>query len=149
MSSRRKPAATGRSKPSAGAMRGARERAIPLLEWPVAALGAVLVGGAIAFLVYQSLLRDLSPPDIRLVAEQVLDLRNGYLVRFSAFNEGQSTAAEVAIEGELVGSDGEVEISEVVLDYLPPRSSREGGLLFENDPRAGALTLRARGYAKP
>jgi len=37
----------------------------------------------------------------------------------------------------------------VVLDYLPPRSDRAGGLLFESDPRAGALRLRAKGYANP
>jgi uncharacterized protein (TIGR02588 family) len=36
-----------------------------------------------------------------------------------------------------------------VLDYVPPRSSREGGLWFSRDPRAGRLTLRATGYAEP
>jgi len=124
-------------------------RAIPLLEWLVGGLGAVLVGGAIAYLVYHAVVRDQSPPDLRLVAERVLDLRNGYLVQFRAFNEGSSAAAQVTIEGKLAGPDGEVEISEVVLDYLPPRSDREGGLLFESDPRAGELSLRAKGYAKP
>jgi uncharacterized protein (TIGR02588 family) len=143
----REPAAAGGS--GAGAEDAGQRRRTPLLEWIVGTLGAILVGAAIAFLLYHSLVRDRTPPDIRVVAERVLDLQNGYLVQFHAFNEGHSAAAAVTIEGALVGPDGEVEISEVVVDYLPPRSDRGGGLLFESDPRAGALTLRAKGYAKP
>jgi uncharacterized protein (TIGR02588 family) len=149
MNARQEPTAAGRSERSADAGEAAREQATPLLEWIVGGLGAVLVAGAIAFLVWHSLARDRTPPDVRLVAERVLDLRNGYLVQFRAFNEGGSAAAEVTIEGELTGPDGEVETSEAVLDYLPPRSDREGGLLFAKNPRAGELRLRATGYARP
>jgi uncharacterized protein (TIGR02588 family) len=136
------------AKGSAGDV-GARNRRTPLLEWLVAGLGVVLVGGAIAFLVYHSLARDRTPPDIRLVAEEVVNLGNGYLVQFRAFNEGRSAAAEVTVEGELVGPDGTTEVGEATLDYLPPRSDREGGLLFTMDPRTGDLRLRTKGYAKP
>jgi uncharacterized protein (TIGR02588 family) len=149
MSAGRKSTAAGRSERSAGAGQAGREHATPLLEWIVGGLGALLVAGAIAFLVWHSLARDRTPPDLRLVAERVLDLRNGYLVQFRALNEGGSAAAEVTIEGELTRPDGTVETSEAVLDYLPPRSDREGGLLFANDPRAGELRLRATGYARP
>jgi uncharacterized protein (TIGR02588 family) len=121
----------------------------PLLEWIVGGLGAALVGGAIAFLVYHALARDQTPPDIRVQAERVLDLEHGYLVQFRAFNHGNSAAAEVGIEGELAGPDGDTEVSEVVLDYLPPHSDREGGLVFSRDPRAGQLSLRAKGHASP
>jgi uncharacterized protein (TIGR02588 family) len=142
------PAGRGRSEGPRAKDRSP-EPAIPLLEWVVGGLGALLVGGAIAVLVYNSFTRDRSPPDFRLEAERVLDLQNAYLVHFRAFNQGGSAAAEVTIEGELVGPDGTTEVSEVVLDYLPPRSDREGGLMFERDPRAGELRLRAKGYAKP
>ena len=93
--------------------------------------------------------RGRTPPDLRAVAERVLDLDHGYVVQFRALNEGGSTAAEVTIEGELVGPDGTTERAEAVLDYLPPRSDREGALLFTTDPRRGELRLRATGYAKP
>jgi uncharacterized protein (TIGR02588 family) len=142
------PGGAGRSE-SAGRNDRPPEPAIPLLEWIVGGLGALLVGAAIAYLVSNSLTRDRTPPDLRLEAERVLDLGDGYLVQFRAFNEGGSAAAEVTVEGELVAPDGTAEVSEAVLDYLPPRSGREGGLLFESDPRAGELSLRARGYAKP
>jgi uncharacterized protein (TIGR02588 family) len=151
MSARHDSAAGGRAR-SAGSSGAAHRRprqAVPLLEWIVGAVGAALVGGAVAFLVYHSLTRDRTPPDISLVAERVLDLEDGYLVQFRASNRGGSTAAQLTIEGELASEDGDTETSEATLDYLPPRSDREGGLMFSRDPRAGQLSLRAKGYAHP
>ena len=148
MSSGHEPAGGGAKESARGDAR-ARQRATPLLEWLVGGIGVLLVGGAIAFLVYHSLVRDRAPPDIRVVAERVLDLGDAYLVQFRALNEGRSAAAQVTIEGELVGPDGVIELGEAVLDYLPPRSDREGGLLFTGDPRTGELRLRAKGYAEP
>jgi uncharacterized protein (TIGR02588 family) len=149
MTSETRRGTAGASAPSAAAEEAHPDRATPLLEWIVGGIGTVLVGGAIAFLLYHALVRDGSPPDLRVAAERVLELEGGYLVRFRAFNAGHSAAAQVTIEGELAGPDGSVEVSDVVLDYLPPRSDREGGLLFSEDPRNGELRLRATGYAKP
>ena len=150
MTSEDNPAAAvdGRAEAATDEPHRASGQAAPLLEWIVGGLGALLVGGAIVFLVYHSLTRDRTPPDVRVIAERVLDLQNGYLVQFRAFNQGGSAAAELTIEGKLAGPDG-TELSEVVLDYLPPRSDREGGLVFSADPRAGQLSLRAKSYAKP
>jgi uncharacterized protein (TIGR02588 family) len=120
-----------------------------VLEWIVAAIGVLLVAGAIGYLVYHSMMRGETPPDIRTVAERVLELDHGYVVQFHVRNEGGSAAAQVTIEGELVGPDGTSERGEAVLDYLPPRSDRTGGLLFKSDPRQGELRLRATGYVKP
>ena len=151
MTTERNPAAATKRRAQARSAEPHRssEQATPLLEWIVGGLGAVLVGGAVAFLVYHSLARDRTPPDVRVVVQRVVDLQNGYLVQFRAFNQGGSAAAELTIEGELTGADGSTELSEVVLDYLPPHSDREGGLVFSQDPRAGQLSLRAKGYAKP
>jgi uncharacterized protein (TIGR02588 family) len=151
MTARTKPAAvrTGSlEQPDKSEGRQPRQ-AVPLLEWIVAAIGVVLVGGAIGYLVYHSMTRGQTPPDIRVAAERVLELDHGYVVQFRVLNEGGSAAAQVTIEGELVGPDGTVERAEAVLDYLPPRSDRAGGLLFTSDPRRGELRLRATGYAKP
>jgi uncharacterized protein (TIGR02588 family) len=123
--------------------------AVPILEWGVGALGALLLVGTIGFLVWHALGRDEAPPDVRVVVESVLELQNGYLVQFRALNEGGATAAQLMIEGELSGPDGPIETSEATLDYLPPRSGRQGGLFFARDPRGLDLQLRARGYAKP
>ena len=90
MTPRREPAAARGAPSKAPGRADDRELkyAIPLLEWIVAGLGVLLVGGAIAFLVYHSMTRGQTPPDLRAVAERVLDLDHGYVVQFRALNEG-------------------------------------------------------------
>ena len=131
------------------------EREITRLEWAVAALGAVLVFGSMAYLAYAAFARDEAPPDVRLAVEEVRELPSsrGYLVKFRAHNEGREAAAELGIEGELSngpeGGGGAVETSEATLDHLPAQSSRAGGLFFTRNPRAFELRLRAEGYHEP
>ena len=80
----------------------------------------------------------------------MLALEDRYLVQFRAFNQGGSAAARADDRrGAHQVRTAATETSEAVLDYVPARSSREGGLWFSGDPRAGQLTLRATGYAEP
>ncbi len=134
------------------------EREITPLEWVVAALGALLVFGSMAYLAYAAFGRDEAPPDVRLAVEEVRELPSGrgYLVKFRAHHEEREAAAELGVEGELRGlagggggGGGAVETSEATLDHLPARSSRAGGLFFSRDPRGFELRLRAKGYAEP
>jgi uncharacterized protein (TIGR02588 family) len=124
-------------------------RPIPRLEWAIAGMGALLVGTTIAYLVYQALWRDETPPDVRVAAERVVPLQEAFLVEFRATNRGSQAAAQLLIEGQIEGPDGVVETSEATLDYLPPNSYRNGGLFFTRDPRRLELRLTARGYAEP
>jgi uncharacterized protein (TIGR02588 family) len=128
---------------------GTSRRPIPATEWVVAAIGALLVAGTIGYLVWLALGRDQAPPDVRLVAGNVLALQHGFLVEFRALNAGGSAAGELLVEGELAGPDGVVETAEATIDYLPPRSERAGGLIFSHDPRRYALRLSAKGYVEP
>ena len=128
---------------------GAPAHPVPLLEWVIAGMGALLVVAAIAYLVHQALWRDETPPDVRLAAERVLPLQEGYVVEFRATNRGAQAAQELVVEGRLMGPDGVAETAEATFDYLPPNSYREGGLFFTGDPRQGELRLRAKGYARP
>jgi uncharacterized protein (TIGR02588 family) len=128
---------------------GTMRRPIPVTEWVVAAIGAVLVAATIGYLVWLALSRDEAPPDVRVAATGVVALQDGWLVKFRATNAGAAAAAELLIEGELVGEGGPVETSEATIDYLPPRSEREGGLFFSRDPRRHELHLRAKGYVDP
>jgi uncharacterized protein (TIGR02588 family) len=124
-------------------------RRIPPLEWLVAGIGALLVAGTIGYLVVQALWRDQTPPDVRIVAQRVLALEYHHLVEFRAVNRGGEPAAQLLVEGELIGPEGPVETAEATLDYLPPGSHRDGGLFFRRDPRQFELRLRAKGYAEP
>jgi uncharacterized protein (TIGR02588 family) len=124
-------------------------RPIPVTEWVVAAIGAVLVAGVIGWLVWLATMRDETPPDVRVVEDGVVALQDGWLVKFRAANAGAQAAAELLIEGELVGPEGAIETSEATVDYLPPGSERAGGLIFSRDPRRHEVRLRAKGYVDP
>jgi uncharacterized protein (TIGR02588 family) len=117
-------------------------------EWIAAAIGVVLLLGAIGQLLVSALGRDETPPDIVLTVERVTERSESFVVTIRASNHGGAAAAEVEIEGTLRLDDG-TETSTFTLDYLPPRSERRGGLLFSAHPGTGELILRARGFASP
>ena len=78
-------------------------RPIPVTEWIVAALGVMLVAGTIGYLVWLAMSRDETPPDVRVVADGVVALQDGWLVQFRAANAGGQAAAEVLIETVVLG----------------------------------------------
>jgi len=122
---------------------------IPMLEWIVGGIGAVIVAAAIGVLLYEGAAGDHSPPDITVEIKEVSAVRDGYRVRFEATNEGGEAAAQVVIEGVIAKGDTILETSETTLAHLPARAERGGGLFFATDPRAAELRVRARGYEDP
>jgi uncharacterized protein (TIGR02588 family) len=128
---------------------GAHRRPIPATEWVVAAIGALLVAGTIGYLAWLAISRDEALPDVRVVAGRVHALDHGWLVEFRAINSGGTAAAQLLVEGELEGPQGVLETSEATVDYVPPRSEREGGLIFSRDPQGLELRLSAKGYVDP
>lgn len=122
---------------------------IPFWEWVVACIGLVLVLGSIGFMLYQAIAGDPSPPQVTVQTEAIRALGHGYLVQIRAINQGGAAAANVNIEGVLTNHSGRVEVSETILDYIPARSYRQGGLFFTHDPQQFHMQLRAMGYAEP
>jgi uncharacterized protein (TIGR02588 family) len=120
----------------------------PLLEWVVGGLGAIIFFGMLTVLIATGMSsRDL-PPSISVEVERVTSAEGGYVLEFTARNESDVTAADIAVVAELRAGE-EMQRREARFDYLPPRSERQGGFFFESDPRQGALTLRAQGYNDP
>lgn len=137
-----------RAKKDEGPDEAARARP-PLIEWLVGGASALLVAAMLGFIVYQAVTANGSTP---ILAVEVLGIEptpTGFRVAFRARNEGGATAAQVTVEGTVRAGEATLETSEVTLDYVPPGSGRTGALLFENDPRAHALDLRAHGHADP
>lgn len=118
-------------------------------EWVAAAVSTVLVLAVVGYLLYDAVARPHTPPSVQVSADTVLRADGLWLVEFRATNRGHRTAAAVKVQGELMAADSSVETSEAVLDYVPSRSVRHGGLFFHNDPRAYRLELRALGYQEP
>lgn len=119
------------------------------IEWVVAAASALLVLGAVGYLLYEALAEPLTPPAVEVTVEAVRAVGDGYLVEFEAQNRGRTTAAGLVVEGTLRRGAETVETASVTLDYVPAEGSRRGGLYFTEDPRAYALALRPTGYSRP
>ena len=122
---------------------------IPLSEWIVAAIGAVLVIGVIGFMVYQAVAGDTSPPNISIQTRAIHESENGFLVEVTVINQGGQTAGGLLIEGELSDGEEAIETSQATLSYVPAQSQRSSGLFFTEDPRQHALKVRALGYETP
>jgi uncharacterized protein (TIGR02588 family) len=124
-------------------------QAIPTLEWIVGGIGFVIVAGVLGFLLYAAITNDNPLPDVKLSVDTVARLRNGYLVQFTAINEGGLTAQGVTVEGELRSGADVVERSETAIEFLPPGSKKSAGIFFSKDPRQFELKLRPLGYEEP
>lgn len=118
------------------------------LEWVVAALGALLVGGTVGFLLFEAFTGGERPPEVVLRVIAVEPSGEGFLVRLEARNTGDEAAAELSVEGSIERGGRTLETSDLTFDFLPAASAREGGLFFSENPR-GALSLRALGYREP
>ena len=127
-----------------------KQENIPAAEWAVAILGAALVAIALIVLVGDALRGESEPAAITFTVDTVIASPAGYLARVTARNSGSETAAGLVIHGVLHGAVGAaVETSELVLDYLPGRSTREIAFMFTRDPARHRLSVSARGYQAP
>lgn len=122
---------------------------IPAMEWVFAVIGAVLVAGTLGFIAWQGFAHNGAPPEVSFKVHSIAEIGSGYLVTVHATNRGDTTAADVKVEGELSGPAGSIEKSEMSFTYLPPRSPKTGGMFFANDPRTLTLRLSAKGYESP
>jgi uncharacterized protein (TIGR02588 family) len=118
-------------------------------EWLVAAAGLVLVVSTIGFMLYNALAEGAAPPSIEVQVLSIVRVGDGFLVTFTATNQGDMTAADVTVEGELRDDAGSKETSTATISYVPAGSSREGGLYFAQDPRQFRMEVRAKGFERP
>jgi uncharacterized protein (TIGR02588 family) len=116
-------------------------------EWAVGALGLLLLLALVGFLAREAT-TSATPPDLTARVDSVSRLTSGWLAHVRVLNRGRETAVEVTVEGELVAGSDTVR-RETTLDYVPGRSERGGGLLFDRDPSSGRLDVRATGYQEP
>ena len=102
-------------------------QAIPVLEWIMGGIGFLIIACVLGFLLYTGINEDHPVPDVKLSVDSVLRIRNGYLVRVTATNEGGLTAGGVIVEGELRHGAEPVERSEVLSRFF--RRARRNALV--------------------
>ena len=112
-------------------------------------IGFFIIAGVLGFLLYTGINEDHPVPDVKLSVDSVLRIRNGYVVRVTATNEGGLTAGGLIVEGELRNGAELVERSETAIELLPSRSKKRAGLFFSRDPNQFELKLRPLGYEEP
>lgn len=119
---------------------------IPTLEWIAAGVGLALAGTAIGLTAWDAMFGVKGPPAIEVRLKRVTPTPHGYVAEIEAFNHGGAPAAQVEIEGVVTGVSP-AEPASVTIDYIPEGSRASGGLIFDQDPGAGQLMLRAKGFA--
>jgi uncharacterized protein (TIGR02588 family) len=116
----------------------------PLLEWIASAVGLLLTLGVMAVIARDAFSDSAGmTPDVEVSPLRARAVSGGYVVEFKAENHSPVTAAQVTVEGALPNG----ETSTAVIDYIPGRSERRGGLFFTQAPRG--VTLRPLGYQDP
>lgn len=125
-----------------------QQKGVPFWERLLGLLGLILVAGATGFMLYQGTQTN-TPPDLSVHPRQIILTNSGYLVQLDVTNQGGSTAANVLVTGELIDGSAPIESREITFDYLPPHSTRQGGLIFRHDPHQFELQLHAQGFKEP
>lgn len=133
----RKPAAAAKSTASR-----------PWLEWLVAGLGLLVTAGVLIVLAV-SALTPAPPPELSVRAVSVTPVAAGFRVEVEVRNAGRQTAAAVEVEGVLTPPVRAPETATATLDYAPGGGRETLNLLFNEDPRQGALDLTVRGWSEP
>ncbi len=121
----------------------------PALEWLTAAIGFIMVVGALGFLIYQAVAEKSMPPNISVQVDSINSTSGGFLVNFHVKNRGAMTASALTVEGELSKNGETIETSSAAIAYSPSNSERKGGLLFTKNPNDFDFKIRATGYEEP
>ena len=132
-----------------GRAAAAREKeVISPWEWVIGAFGLLLVLFALGVMIHEAM-GPTRPPVLVTRVDSIAALRAGYRAHVSVANSGGEAASSVVVEGELASPAGDTTRRQITFEQLPPGATRTGGLFFDADPRAGTLTVRALGYARP
>jgi uncharacterized protein (TIGR02588 family) len=121
----------------------------PFIEWLIGGIGVALFVACVAFLVYEGLVNGEEPGPITASVIDVIEVGDGHVLTFKINNGGTQTLSNLQVSARLLEGEREIESATTMIDYLPGRSSQEGGFYFEHDPRTLTVEIRPEGYQKP
>ncbi len=117
---------------------------IPIGEWIVAAIGAVLVGGTFCFLGYRAV-AEQGPPWFTAEIEQMEAAGNNHAVSVIVHNQGGRPVSDLVVRATRNGQDER----ELTINYLPSHSERRVTFLFDTPTAANQLELAFTSYNDP
>lgn len=117
---------------------------IPPAEWVVAGIGLILLCLSMGSLIHKALDVEESEPRIAFSIESIVQQGDGVLVVARASNHGGETVSDFHVTGS-AGS----EEHELVIDYLPARSSREFGVFFATRVQKEDVKFTPGAYQMP
>lgn len=127
-----------------------QDRSRPLVEWIFGGVSTVAVAGLLLYLAVMSLSGPGAPPDLVARLDRVEKLSGGWLASATIENRGDATAAQVQLHAILKPAQGKAEQREIVFDYVPAHSRRQGAFLFQAEPQAaGDIRFVVQGYSEP
>lgn len=115
-------------------------------EWVSLGISLTLLTGVIATVLSLWLNPSLNPARFTIERGEVRNEFDHYYLPITITNEGDATAAQVTVEGELTVADKE-EVASTTFDFVPARSDAEGVLIFSTEPTSA--TIRVVSYQEP
>lgn len=121
----------------------------PLIEWLLGGIGVALFVACIAYLVHEGLSNGEQPGAVTASVIEIVEAGDAHIVTFDIHNSGSQTLSNLQVSARVLDGSREVERATTVFDYLPGRSSQQGGFYFKHDPRTLTLEINPEGYQQP
>lgn len=119
------------------------------LEWIVLVTSAIALAGLVGFLVVDGARDEGRPPQpvVTLDVESAYRVAAGWLLPATVTNDGDATAEAVVLRAT-ASVGGEVEESELTVDYLPVGTAVEITFGFSDEPD-GEVSVHVVGFRLP
>jgi uncharacterized protein (TIGR02588 family) len=131
-----------RKKKSSTAANAPRTRA----EWVSLIISVLLLAAVVTAVVTLWVKSSDKPARFRVERGAIRNEGAHYYLPVTVINEGDSTGAQVMVEGKLMGAERE-ETASTTFDFIPARSSAEGILIFASEPTSA--DVRVVSYQNP
>jgi uncharacterized protein (TIGR02588 family) len=119
------------------------------LEWLVSGISAAILLFVVGVLVRSAVTTDRRPPELEVHLGRAEAAGGLYRLPVEVHNRGDVTAVGAHVEVVLRRAGAEVERAEVVLSFVPRRSTRSGWAVFRQDPACCQVTARPVGFEAP
>jgi uncharacterized protein (TIGR02588 family) len=115
-------------------------------EWVSLVISALLLAGVVGIVIALWLNSSNTPARFRVERGTPRNESGQFYLPIKVTNEGDTTGAQVTVEGKLKVNEGE-ETASTTFDFIPARSTAEGILIFVAEP--GSAEVRVISYQQP